>query len=187
MPNFPERPPSPVRSGRKPRGILSSVRDALRGIRIIYIAACAFLARINVFRRSLVRYAARRDEDRYKSTARRFPSVRPSLWPRGINNTSRDLHGIHPPPRLFLSLLPPLIAARTPRRRDRVTNVHPSRGDGSWWIRGIRWEQKDVGFSVEGVFVVLMRYNGMDPGCWCIVRSGVPRIPWPGPRSTRPP
>jgi len=36
---------------------------------------------------------------------------------------------------------------------------------------------KGCWFNVEGVFVVLMRYNGMDPGCWCIARSGVPRAP----------
>lgn len=35
---------------------------------------------------------------------------------------------------------------------------------------------KGCWFSVEGVFVVLMRYNGMDPGCWYIARSGVPRF-----------
>lgn len=36
---------------------------------------------------------------------------------------------------------------------------------------------KGCWFNVKGVFVVLMRYNGMDPGCWCIARSGVPRVP----------
>lgn len=49
-----------------------------------------------------------------------------SLWPRGINNISRDLLEF-----LVLLLLPhlPLTAAGTPRRRDRVTDVYPSRGD----------------------------------------------------------
>lgn len=92
-----------------------------------------------------------------------------SLWPRGINNISRDL----------LEFLLPLPPSAPHDRED-----PPSKRSRHWrvpWRAAILMDTrysmgtKGCWFNVEGVFVVLMRYNRMDPGCWCIARSGVPR------------
>lgn len=96
-----------------------------RNDRIIYIAACVFLSRINVFRRSFPTHACARQDETKTGTNLQDDDVSRaclSLWPRGINNISRDL----------LEFLSPSRSSRprwTPRRRDRVTDVHPSRGD----------------------------------------------------------
>lgn len=76
--------------------------------------------RINVFRRS---FLARRDEDRYKSTGRRFPGVLNPSDPAALITFHEISSNSSWSP--FLSLPP----HGTPRRRDRVTDVHPSRGD----------------------------------------------------------
>lgn len=94
-----------------------------------------------------------------------------SLWPRGINNISRDLLEFlraPSPPRICPSRPrgPPVeeIASLTCTLRAAILmDTRDSMGTKGCW------------FNVEGVFVVLMRYNRMDPGCWCIARSGVPR------------
>jgi len=93
--------------------------------RIIYIAACAFLPRINIFRRSfLVRGETRRRQVQiYRRTfpERAYPSDPAALITFHEISTNSSCS--------FLSFTRPLMTARTPRRRDRVTDVYPSRGD----------------------------------------------------------
>lgn len=89
-----------------------------RSIQIIYIAACAFLSRINF----LFVVRARRGETRrrqvqiYRTT---FPECAYPSDPAALITFHGDLSSN--------SSCPP--TWRTPRRRDRVTDVHPSRGD----------------------------------------------------------
>lgn len=91
-----------------------------RSSRIIYIAACAF--RLEESTSFVVR--SLRDETKTGTNLQDDVSrACLSLWPRGINNISRDLLEFLLVPHPFPSTL------ETPRRRDRVTDVHPSRGD----------------------------------------------------------
>lgn len=127
--------------------------------RIIYIAACAFLPRINVFRRTfLVRGETRRRQVQiYRRTfpERAYPSDPAALitfHEISMNSScslpapARPTRPRGPPVEEIASLTCILRAAILMDTRD-------SMGTKGCW------------FNVEGVFVVLMRYNGLDPGC----------------------
>lgn len=158
MPNFPK----PVARSGGP-SYSPGACPGRESTRIIYITACAFLPRINVFRRSfLVRGETRRRQ--VQIYGRTFPERACLSDPAAlitfheISNSSRSFPPLSSPPPQ-----PSLTAAWTPRRRDRVTDVYPSRGDPDGYAGSMG--TKGCWFNVEGVFVVLMRYNGMDPGC----------------------
>lgn len=130
--------------------------------RIIYIAACAFLPRINIFRRpSPVRG---RDETKTGTNLHRwtFPERAYPSDPRGINNISRDLPE-------FLAPLP--LPANRHRTAPRGPPVEEIASLTCTLRAAILMDTRDsmgtkgCWFNVEGVFVVLMRYNRMDPGC----------------------
>lgn len=126
--------------------------------RIIYIAACAFLPRINVFRRSRTGPETRRRQVQiYRRTfpERAYPSDPAALITfHEISSNS------------FCSFLPPSPAPHgredPPSKRSRHWRVPFARR--SWWIRGIRWEQKDVGLTWKACLLFWWGIMGWIPG-----------------------
>lgn len=79
-----------------------------------------------------------------------------SLWPRGINNISRGL---------LEFLVQPAPHGRRgdpPSKRSRHWRVPFARR--SWWIRGIRWEQRDVGLTWKACLLFWWGIIGWIPG-----------------------
>jgi len=127
--------------------------------RIIYIAACAFLPRINVFRRSFfVRGETRRRQVQiYRRTfpERAYPSDPAALitFHEISTNSSCSLLFLTRPVRPRGPPVEEIASLTCTPRAAILMDTRNSMGTKGCW------------FNVEGVFVVLMRYNGMDPGC----------------------